>query len=150
MSNEKQKNIRSSVLSVKQIERAFHEWLLGSSLRKLAKKYSIGKSTFSIYFKRHYGNNYSKIPRLRGVIHIIKEEYLKDRSYSVRQQKEIKDFLDHNFDRLFEIDFANLGVVNNLYTNKELLQLTLAETSNGLYDYRMLFDTYYYEDVKIG
>ena len=144
----KEKEREEKIIARNQIiEKAFHQWLLGYSLRKLEEIYGLSRCTFSIHFRDKYGENYRQTPRLKGTIHIIRE-YLQDKSLRRKDREEIKEFLDRNFDSLFEVDFANRS--NNIYTDKEMFQVTYAQVNHGRNDYRDLFEMVEVVGEKVG
>lgn len=125
-------------ISKEAVERAFLDWLMGASLRDLPKRYGFHHNTFWYQFRKLYGENYSSIPRSKGVVAIIKE-YLNDKKLSNKDRNAINDFLESNKEMLIQTDLANTAT--NLYTEKQLRNMTWAECSHTENDYKTIFES---------
>lgn len=107
------------------IQRAFMDWMIGSSLRDLQDKYGFHHNTFWYQFKKHYGDNFSSIPRGNHGTYSILKEYLGSRNLTSKQKREVSSFIHANKEMLIEIDIANGE--NKLYTARQIRSKTLAE-----------------------
>ncbi|MGV0103985.1 HTH psq-type domain-containing protein [Nostoc sp. DSM 114160] len=119
------------------IGRAYKLFLKGYSLRSLAKIFKIPKSTLSYKFRKTYGVDYAEQRNHWGLLPII-QEYVNDKSLADKDKREIRDWMNRNFDRIIESEKANLD--KPLYTNRKLDQLTQLECSWRKGDWRSLFE----------
>jgi hypothetical protein len=119
------------------ISRAYKLFLKGYSLRSLAKIFKIPKSTLSYKFRKLYGSDYAEQRNHWGILPIV-QEYLNDKSLADKDRRQIKDWMNQNFNQIIESEKANLN--KPLYTNRKLQQLTELECSYRKGDWKSLFE----------
>lgn len=128
-------------ISKELIQKAFESYLSGTlpSLRKLSKYYGYSRCTYSIHFRKYFGENYRYLPKSKGAIHILKE-YIEG-NYSDKLSQAAESFYIKNKELLTQLDLSK--PLDKLYTKKELATKTFRECCHKKHDYRHMFEHYY-------
>lgn len=106
------------------------------SLRQIAPSFGTTRNTLSLRFRHYYGPDYAKYKGTKGLIQVLKEDYLTSNNLSTRDRAAITNWFATHMNSIIQ---ADLHSEVRLLTNRQERQLTCRETRrNG--DYRDLFD----------
>lgn len=118
-----------------ELEQIYNLYIQGYSLRNLAKRFNIPKSTVDFRLKKRYGKDCASLRNPEGTLAIIKE-YLRSPDLRQRDKIEINRWLNTNLTKLIEFDTQNR---EPLYSDAKLDKLTREQCYHGSKDWKDLF-----------